>query len=302
MKKILVPIDYSENSQNVFAHALGIAQVAGADIVLLHAFFPVISPPAAYNVTSVTRALEEGKQHELEEFAANAKENIINQLSLEEATNLNQVNITCITKMGGSFEQVMHAIKTYKADLVVMGMQVGEAVSQALIGSTTISVIEESSVPVLAVPKGITYKRVTSVVFAAALHKLPATTDLHLLRDFIINFNAKLQVLHLYRTSDQFEKFEATEALEVLDRNFKDIEFEVNFDYRPDIAEGIQDFIKETKAELLILIPQKHNVLERLLDKSITGRLTAHPLVPVLTLPHGILQTSANTKEEAASI
>ena len=38
MKKILFPTDFSEVANNAFVHALGLAKVLHADLVLLHTF------------------------------------------------------------------------------------------------------------------------------------------------------------------------------------------------------------------------------------------------------------------------
>ncbi|MCC9167554.1 universal stress protein [Pontibacter harenae] len=163
MKTILVPVDYSENSKNALHYALEIAKIAGADVKLFHAFFPIMSPPAAYEVMNVIQALEEGRQKELELFADEA----IKAFAVK--ADIGDVKITCVAKMGGIYELILQAIEKYKADLVVMGMQEGEAVSQALFGSTTISVMQESQVPILAVPKGVPFRSFSSAVFAADL-------------------------------------------------------------------------------------------------------------------------------------
>ncbi|WP_161888369.1 universal stress protein [Pontibacter russatus] len=313
MKTILVPIDYSDNSLNILTYALEIARVAGMDVIAFHAFFPIVSPPAAYDAADVVMALEEGKAKELESFAEDARQLAAQAYASQSSTitgtgtdrtipDFNGIKISCVTRMGGAFEQIMRAIRLYKADLVVMGMQEGEALSQALLGSTTISVMQESNVPVLAVPKGAIYKGFGSVLFAADLHHVNARTDLHLLRDFMEPFQPKLQVLHLYRTEKQFEEFEAQGALEALSRNFRDVSYNVSFDLREDVAAGIQEYIKEQRADLLVLIPQKHTFFERLLGKSITGKITAYPSVPLLALPSSILLRAADAEEEALSL
>lgn len=304
MRTILVPIDYSDNSLSILTYALEIARVAGMDVIAFHAFFPIMSPPAAYDAADVVLALEEGKTRELESFAENARQLAAQAYALQASlitgsgtdrtiSDFDGIKISCITRMGGAFEQIIRAIRLYKADLVVMGMQEGEALSQALLGSTTISVMQESNVPVLAVPKGAVFNGFRSVLFAADLHHLNAHTDLHLLRDFVEPFHPKLQVLHLYRTEKQFEEFEAQGALEALSRNFRDVSYDVSFDLREDVAAGIQEYIKEQQADLLVLIPRKHTFFERLLGKSITGKITAYPSVPLLALPSSILLQAA---------
>lgn len=184
MKTILVPIDYSDNSQNILGYALQIARTASADVIVLHAFYPVMSAPTAYNAADVVLAMEEGKRRELAQFADKSRQVIAHTYCLQASlltdagtdrkiSDFDGVSITCIARMGNPDEQIKEAISKYKPDLVVMGMQEGEALSQALLGSTTISVMQESLVPVLAVPKNVTFKGLKSVLFAADLHRVP---------------------------------------------------------------------------------------------------------------------------------
>lgn len=47
-------------------------------------------------------------------------------------------------------------------------------------------------------------------------------------------------------------------------------------------------FVQEQQADLLILIPQKHPFLERVLDTSVTWKILSKPFVPLLALPSWI--------------
>ncbi|MBB6611880.1 universal stress protein [Pontibacter sp. Tf4] len=288
MKNIIVPVDYSENSRNALTYAFEIAQLAGARIILFHAFYPIMSPPAAYDAMDVIKALEEGKTKALLEFGVLTKQDL-NTRSSEEGK-FDTVPLKAVARMGGSYEKILEAIATFEADLVIMGMQGGDAIAQALLGSTTISVMQASQVPVLAVPKGVHFDKFATIVFAVNLSKLHAQADLHFLSHFVQTFKANLQVLHLYKNEAQRDTFDTTQPLQHLTEQFKAIPYTINFDVQEDVARGIQNFIRTEKADLLVLIPQPHNMVARLLDKSVTGRITARPRVPLLALPASTLQ------------
>lgn len=298
MKTIVVPIDYSKHSRNALGYGLEIASLTGARLVLFHAFYPIMPPPASLNTTDVIGALEEGKARSLEDFgrttlAEIGKEN--GRLDVYKT-----IPIKAGARMGGSYEMILEAIKRYEADLVIMGMQGGGAISQALLGSNTISVMQECEVPILAVPENIPFKPFRKVVFATNMRKMPPSTDLEPLRDFLLPFEPALKVLHLYRNNMQLGNFDPSAAQEQVEQKLQGLALDFTYDVRENVAEGIQQFIQEQQADLLVLIPQRHSFLERLLDKSITGKITAHPQVPLLALPSVTLKSTQNTSESMA--
>lgn len=298
MKTIVVPIDYSKHSRNALGYALEIASLTGARLVLFHAFYPIMPPPASLDTTDVIAALEEGKARSLEDFGRTT----LTELGKENGRLdvYKTIVIKAGARMGGSYEMILEAIKRYEADLVIMGMQGGGAISQALLGSNTISVMQECEVPILAVPENIPFRPFRKVVFATNMRKMPPTTDLEPLRSFLLPFEPELKVLHLYRNSMQLATFDPSAVQEQVEQKLQGLALDFTYDVRDNVAEGIQRFIQEQQADLLVLIPQRHSFLDRLLDKSITGKITAHPQVPLLALPSVTLKNAQNSSESMA--
>ncbi|WP_162053307.1 universal stress protein [Pontibacter pamirensis] len=73
MKTILVPVDYSPNSKSALLYSLKMAQKANLNVVVFHAFHPMVSPPAAYDIPSIIPALEKEKVLELEQYVKDSK-------------------------------------------------------------------------------------------------------------------------------------------------------------------------------------------------------------------------------------
>lgn len=308
MKTILVPVDYSPNSKSALLYALKMAQVASLNVVVFHAFHPMVSPPAAYDIPSIIPQLEKEKVLELEQYVKDSKstlpEDVIINYSCVEGGGQSEgspnhaiaiekgpreryaSHVTYVAKMGTVSEQIIKAAEANEVDLVIMGMQGGGALIQVLIGSTTVSVMRNSRIPVLGVPLGAKFFGFKSVVFAADLCKQPDKFLLVKLQEFVKTFRSKLQVLHIDKHHDlQPDDERLQPALEQLDEQLNAIDFKVILQQRADAATGIQEFLQERKPDLLILNPQKHNVLERLLAKSVTSKIIAYNHLPLLALP-----------------
>jgi nucleotide-binding universal stress UspA family protein len=51
-----------------------------------------------------------------------------------------------------------------------------------------------------------------------------------------------------------------------------------------DVAEGIENFVLEKRAQLLALVARKHSFLASLFHDSVTRKMTLHAQVPLLAL------------------
>ena len=315
MKTILIPVDYSPGSTSALLYGLKMARKAHLKVVVLHAFYSVISPPAAYDVPFFISELEAEKTRELEKYvkeslnaptdelifryscaklAAEGEEPVpfrappYHAVAVEEVTHKSYAaHVTCLAKMGSVYEQTQAAAEAYGVDLIVMGLQwVGATLGNALIGSTTLSLMRSCPVPVLGVPPKAIYSDLKKVVFATDLRQQPDRQLLSNLRGFVSTFRSMLQVLHIDREQDLPAVYiEVQDALNVLDRALYDVEYKVILQYRKKVAAGIQEYLQAQKINLLIIGPRHHSFLDKLLHASVTATLVGDSLFPLLTLP-----------------
>jgi nucleotide-binding universal stress UspA family protein len=315
MKTILVPTDFSEDAKHALLYAIEMAQVSNSRIVLFHAFYQPLSFPYGLDFTTVVNELEREKSLELEAYAQEVRLSLLKDFTVQykstraseetspekrpltkrgthtvevDKTSVKkaEVEIRSICKFGFAFDEILKAVDVHRADLVIMGMRGGGAIRRALLGRTTLSVMRDVHVPVLAIPLNARYEQFKNIVFAADLSKLPSHLVLDTLREFVKTFDSELQVLHLYKDNlQQQEEYKTMAALETLGDHLYDVDYKVTFQQRDDAAEAIQEFVYIQHADLLVLVPQKHTILEILLNKSLTQRMMVRHFVPVLALP-----------------
>ncbi|GEO05411.1 hypothetical protein AAE02nite_30750 [Adhaeribacter aerolatus] len=326
MKTILVPVDYSLDSRQALIFAIDLARLAQAKIVLLHAFHEPLSTGSALRVDEAVAQLEKEKNRVLEEFAAEVQSDTAKNFSLRFIRPQNvapdipanqpltksgnhvlvsdtiaagkaAVKINCVSKFSLAAEAILEETVASKPDLIIMSMRGAGAVSQAFMGSTVSEVIQSTRVPVLALPAVAPNKPIRNIVFASDLTHLPEAFSLRSLQQIVSLFNAHLQVLHLYQdNSPQVEQAKVLKALELLDEQLRDLDFEVHFRQEADIATGIQQFAQEQQADLLALVPHRHTFLEKLLRKSITGQFTQKANLPLFILPSTIKPLSREAR------
>lgn len=167
--KILFPTDLSEHARYSFQFAAGIAALSKAGIVILHVMGD--DPPQnTRNMLSVFLGSEKMKEldEKQDEHAQSARDILIGKrreadivrdalgVFCEDVKNqLLQHDIPAdeiIVKKGDPVTEIFAAVKKCGCDLIVMGHGKYNAFAEAVIGSTTKSVLKKSRIPVLVIP------------------------------------------------------------------------------------------------------------------------------------------------------
>lgn len=136
-QEILVPIDFGEPSDVAVDLALTIADRFDAHVTLLH----VTTMPSFYY-----SAYAEGLAFPVAELETRAKAALAEALEKAKAR---YPLMKALLSAGQPWEQILSAIETTGADLVVMATHGRRGLSRALLGSVTEKVVRHAPIPVL---------------------------------------------------------------------------------------------------------------------------------------------------------
>ena len=151
IKKILVPLDFSEVTMSVIEHAIYLARLLGAEVWLLHVVHvpplaeastwldPVISPTMEQDIRQQMKTTAEAKLKELaQEFASQG------------------IKAEAAVREGLPFAEIIKFAEENKSDLIVMGSHGRSGLSHLLIGSVAERVVRRARCNILCVkPKPI---------------------------------------------------------------------------------------------------------------------------------------------------
>ena len=144
-RSILVPIDFSENSEKSATYAAKLAACFGCAVTLLHVInlrdYPYNRYPLEYTVPD--RYISQYEFAESE--AKNGLKSFENQFSSR------GLHVEIETRVGSPFEEILTAADNCAADLIVIGSHGGSGIGRLLLGSTAERVIERAHCPVLVV-------------------------------------------------------------------------------------------------------------------------------------------------------
>jgi universal stress protein A len=139
--KILVPIDFSEYTDDIVKYAIEIAQKFGSAIHLIHVipnmdyFTPYESFMAAENMMTVQKGVEVEVQRDLEKVAAG----------------IEGIPVTKVVRTGVSFVEIVDYVKSEHVDLVIMATHGRGGLEHIIIGSVAEKVVRKSPCPVLTI-------------------------------------------------------------------------------------------------------------------------------------------------------
>jgi nucleotide-binding universal stress UspA family protein len=142
VQKLLVPIDFSEISQQVLELAASVAQAFSAELTLLHVAAPdpaFVGYGAGPETVREARASELRSEHRELQAAA-------------EALRRRGVSTRALLVQGATVETILKEARKLGADGIVLGSHGRGALSRALLGSVSEGVLRASRCPVLVVP------------------------------------------------------------------------------------------------------------------------------------------------------
>jgi len=277
MKPILVPTDFSRCAQNAIDYAVSIATKTKAEIILLHVGREIND----IDDISEARSFPFGDTETREQM----------ELIIEHQrfihSDFPEMEIHYVLKQGDVVDETIRTSAEKKAGLVVMGTQGATKLSTYLLGSNTANVINKSNIPVLAIPQSAKYIRFDKIALATDLHEMDDYSVFDPLIEIALLFSSKVEIITVHQTdADMLHYYELFEKVDI-DKMFRkmNIPYEFQKVVNSNIAEGVHNFVKNSDADLLVTIPQKHNFLALLFNTSLTRELVFHNDIPVLALP-----------------
>ncbi len=145
LKRILVPVDFSDCSRAALEYAIDLAQHFGASLHVLHVWTPprymtsdVVLQTSGQSLTSVLYYARAKASKEMEHFLAECQRG--------DATIKGWIDI------GEPSQTILEVAKEAGYDLIVMGTHGRTALSRLLMGSVAERVVRQAHSPVLTIP------------------------------------------------------------------------------------------------------------------------------------------------------
>jgi nucleotide-binding universal stress UspA family protein len=275
MKKLLCPIDFSEVSLNALEFAVAIGEREKSNITLLNIF-----TPADFNKILDKEHVQE-EYEKLQEIAEAKLKAISEEIMLLSKHKLEACNY--LLKSGKIVDVLAEISEEEKYDLIVTGTTGHSAYDKKYLGGKAEKIINETHCSVMCVPENHSYRGIRKMVYATDYQEEDKLA-IQQIAALAADLKASVTILHVSHHNDTIDKAIFEEFKEELGRfihNDKIIFERVVF---KDVATGLDKYVKEENADLLILLDKKLNFLKSLFHKRLTEHLDKFTEYPLLIL------------------
>ena len=271
MRKILVPIDFSEPAVHALEVAAKLAKKQKASIVLLH----MLGLSEAILTKNEAQEYEEAMYYM--KLAQKRFKEFINKPYLK------GLKVYQIVQNYKIFSEINNVAREQGADLIVMGSHGTSGVRDIFVGSNTEKVVRSSDIPVLVIKEADPNFTIKKLLFACDFDHLLGLAFKNA-KAFADSFSAELELLYI-NTPYQFKS--TSEIREKIDSflfkiGAQDQKVTLYNDYS--VEGGLFNYAKKHNVDVIAVATHGRKGLSHFFMGSIGADLANHANIPVLTL------------------
>ena len=271
MDKILVPVDFSNNSLNALNYAISLSEKTESKLYVVHIAKGGVLPNFLKNAHELPIKNAQKKMQKLEDKVRSDSNGVISKFLIKEGAFINEIN---------------KLIEDLDIELLIMGTKdKRKEVKTIFLGSNTIDVIEKINYPLLIIPDHFKFKPIKKILYATD-YKFLGKLTLRPLKQLAIKFDAEVLLTSVVKDRDK-KKYSKDEYKELRREHkmFTSVRHDFKRIYRSNIVKGINYYVDKKKdIDIIALIPRKHSLFEYFFKKSTTKALALNPRLPVLVL------------------
>lgn len=284
IRKITVPVDYSETSRNALALASAMSRQHKASLHLLYVVEPYQCISISENGLIIDFSKKSIKAAELKRLQKLANEVVDNQ-------------VICVVECRASNDvstAIVEAALEQESDLIVMGTQVTSGIVSHFVGSVAYDVVKTAPCPVLTVPNHLARTEFKKILFpvrpvATALEKYDFA------KEIIKHNNAEMTVLGLYNDDTPQLSEALTEMLSHLEIQLKydSIRAGIELADTEEAAELVLFKSRQFEADLVIITVDGNETRGSFFESPYVEQIINQSKVPVLSIrptPIGVVQ------------
>jgi nucleotide-binding universal stress UspA family protein len=288
MKKILVPVDFSDHMHTVCKFALEIIKTTGGELRLFHAYFDFmivqnsgfpysIDTTEMFNQEMLMKIREESKA-DMEKLVASLKEELNSQ-------NITNVRILHTLTGGMPEEEILNISETYNPDLIIMGT-LGKGEKDIFTGKVSSKVVQNATCRVLTVPRNTEYHGFHNILYTTDFND-EDDSDLNRLIELLKYYHPNIHCIHIDIDDNMPADAAKMEKLKALFSTQTTKGSAVTFEVIPheDFLGGVNEYVNAHEIDLIAVVNHRKGFIKRLFTTDHTRQLLFTSDVPLFIFP-----------------
>lgn len=265
--KILIPLDFSDNSVKALEFAKGLCKKGENEIILLH-------------VVEVVYDFASQAAIALDNMHKDAREMIS---KLKKKHEHDSINYRSIIKEGTASISIARIAEEEEVDMIIMGTHGVSGIKKVLVGSTAVEVIKEARTPVLLIPSEGKTSSITKITLALEISN-HEEEYIHKVVGLAKKWELSLEILH-FEKSDDFREKLAEKGLQVfLKEEFPDLKSTLISIKSKELIKGLDQYFDDKTDSILAMCHQHKSLWEQVTGKSRSLEMAYHTHVPLLVM------------------
>lgn len=281
IKRILVPVDFSETSLKALAQAAYVAKLNKADITLINIVESTYSYTPAVDYAAMVYANFANYEKSIVKHAKEQLLKIAQKIKKKDGLNINTIVTTGWVK-----EEIISTAKSIRADIIIMGTHGVKGFREFITGSNTFRVVNEAHCPVLSFRKNVDKLGFKNILIPFRDHPHSREKVDYAIRMAEI-YGAKITVLGVDTDDDsaQFKKLvlEAEQIKNIVEKH--GLQCSIKVKSSPYLVEKVLKYAKKKDVDLIVIMADIDRMrISELFMGPFAQQMVNHSTIPVLSI------------------
>jgi len=270
MKKIFVPIDYSDTADNAVTYAINFSKSLSEDVAirLIHAYRPV---PVSFAAGFIESDVEVFGETRLAEY----KDKISRRWIGDSGGTL----IDAELKLGFAVDEIQKLSKNHPNDWVVMGNSQSTDMAKNIFGSVSTAIAKTAEGPVFIIPPGASFKPFDRIAFCSSDDHL----DIECLNDLskiASIFDSEVHIIH----AENGNPYSEIDLVNAFKNNYPKSRIKFSTISGENQIVAVNAYCEENQIDLVALSRKKRSLFGEFFHSSFTKRISITTDIPLLIL------------------
>ncbi len=285
VRRILVPVDYSNASKKAVKFAVEIADMIKAEVKLLHVFYNPAIDVVPFDTSHAYQINLSNYLHEIEQTARKQMASLVCETRNMASMSKHKVKVSFSLMNGLAQDEILSMSDKYKPGLIVMGSRGMGNQSGGLIGSVTAKIVSKSEIPVIAIPensKPIPVKQLKNVLYATDFDNYDQVA-LSKLLNLLHPFNATLHIVHISVGSKKsWDKMKMDSLRKFIKEEYENFPIKSKILVGDNVINGLETYMRDNTIDVIALTNHSRGILQSFFAPSVTKMIMHRISRPLL--------------------